>query len=167
MPTSLSTFSIWVVISTSSLRKVQGVKLSGVSESINFINIESANGNQKGIKGTVDSLISYSPLFSKLLFKFLLSVNYLSVFSLVLSNLNKIIPLRPRGKAVMLSQDKSTMGFLSEKISASDSLKDIVSYVFSDTLLVSYFYFLADLFHLLFYCGDFTFCISLLPEENY
>ncbi len=50
--------------------------------------------------------------------------------------LNKIIPLRPRGKAVMLSQDKSTMGFLSEKVSADDSLKDIVSYVFSDTLLV-------------------------------
>ncbi|MCW6159071.1 MAG: chromosome segregation protein SMC [Thermoplasmatales archaeon] len=140
----------------SEVGKVQGVKLSGVSESINFINIESANGNLKGIKGTVDSLISYSPENEKAV----RAAGGGRLSSIVVERdedaqsaiellkrkgkgrltflpLNKIIPLRPRGKAVMLSQDKSTMGFLSEKISASDSLKDIVSYVFSDTLLVS------------------------------
>jgi chromosome segregation protein len=139
----------------SEVGKVQGVKLSGVWESISFINIEAANGNLKGIKGTVDSLISYSPENEKAV----RAAGGNRLFSIVVDKdedaqaaietlkrkgrgrltflpLNKIIPLRPRGKAVMLSQDKSTMGFLSEKVSADDSLKDIVSYVFSDTLLV-------------------------------
>jgi len=140
----------------SEVGKVQGVKLSGVSESINFINIESANGNLKGIKGTVDSLISYSPenekavraagggrLSSIVVEKDEDAQSAIELLKrkgrgrLTFLPLNKIIPLRPRGKAVMLSQDKTTLGFLSDKISADDSLKDIVSYVFSDTLLVS------------------------------
>ncbi len=141
--------------SESEVGKVQGVKLSGVWESINFINTESANGTLKGIRGTVDSLISYSPdnekairaaggnrLFSIVVEKdedaqsAIESLKRKGKGRLTFLPLNKIIPLRPRGKAVMLSQDKSTMGFLSEKVTADDSLKDIVSYVFSDTLLV-------------------------------
>ncbi|MEM0134201.1 MAG: chromosome segregation protein SMC, partial [Thermoplasmatales archaeon] len=139
----------------SEVGKVQGVKLSGVWESINFINQESASGNLKGIRGTVDSLISYSSenekavraaggnrLFSIVVEKdedaqsAIESLKRKGRGRLTFLPLNKIIPLRPRGKAVMLSQDKSTMGFLSEKITADDSLKDIVSYVFSDTILV-------------------------------
>lgn len=139
----------------SEVGKVQGVKLSGVWESINFINMESAGGSLKGIKGTVDSLISYSADYEKAvraaggnrLFSIVVdrdedaqsaieSLKRKGKGRLTFLPLNKIIPLRPRGKAVMLSQDKSTMGFLSEKITADDSLKDIVSYVFSDTLLV-------------------------------
>ena len=141
--------------SESEVGKVQGVKLSGVWESINFINTESANGTLKGIRGTVDSLISYSPdnekairaaggnrLFSIVVEKDEDAQSAIEALKrkgkgrLTFLPLNKIIPLRPRGKAVMLSQDKSTMGFLSEKVTADDSLKDIVSYVFSDTLLV-------------------------------
>jgi chromosome segregation protein len=141
--------------SESEVGKVQGVKLSGVWESINFINVESANGNLKGIRGTVDSLISYLPDNEKAV----RAAGGNRLFSIVVERdedaqsaietlkrkgkgrltflpLNKIIPLRPRGKAVMLAQDKSTMGFLSEKVSADESMKDIVSYVFSDTLLV-------------------------------
>ena len=139
----------------SEVGKVQGVKLSGVWESINFINTESANGNLKGIRGTVDSLISYSPenekavraaagnrLFSIVVEKdedaqaAIESLKRKGKGRLTFLPLNKIIPLRPRGKAVMLAQDKSTLGFLSEKVTAEDSLKDIISYVFSDTLLV-------------------------------
>ncbi len=139
----------------SEVGKVQGVKLSGVYDSINFINIESANGNLKGIRGTVDSLISYSPENEKAV----RAAGGGRLSSIVVERdedaqsaiellkrkgrgrltflpLNKIIPLRPRGKAVMLAQDHSTMGFLSDKITSNDSLKDIVSYVFSDTLLV-------------------------------
>jgi chromosome segregation protein len=140
----------------SEVGKVQGVKLSGVWESINFINTESANGHLKGIRGTVDSLISYSPenekavraaagnrLFSIVVEKDEDAQNAIESLKrkgkgrLTFLPLNKIIPLRPRGKAVMLAQDGSTLGFLSEKVMADDSLKDIVSYVFSDTLLVS------------------------------
>ncbi len=139
----------------SELGKVQGVKLSGVWESINFINMESANGNLKGIRGTVDGLISYPPEYEKAvraaggnrLFSIVVekdedaeraieSLKKKGKGRLTFLPLNKIIPLRPRGKAVMLSQDKSTMGFLSDNITADQSLKDIVSYVFSDTLLV-------------------------------
>lgn len=137
------------------LGKVQGVKLSGVWESINFINSESSKGNLKGIRGTVDSLISYSPdnekavraaggsrLFSIVVEKDEDAQSAIEMLKrkgkgrLTFLPLNKIIPLRPRGKAVMLSQDSATLGFLTEKIKADDSLKDIVSYVFSDTLLV-------------------------------
>ena len=140
----------------SEVGKVQGVKLSGVWESINFINVESSNGNLKGIKGTVDSLISYSPENEKAvraaggnrLFSIVVDRDEDAQIAIELLKkkgrgrltflpLNKIIPLRPRGKAVMLAQGQSTMGFLSEKIKADDSLKDIVSYVFSDTLLVN------------------------------
>jgi len=137
------------------LGKVQGVRVSGIWESINFITSEASKGNLKGIRGTVDSLISYPPDVEKAI----RAAAGNRLFSIVVDSdesaqgaidllkrkgkgrltflpLNKIIPIRPRGKAVMLSQDPKTMGFLSDKVNADASLRDVVSYVFSDTLLV-------------------------------
>ncbi|MEM4090172.1 MAG: hypothetical protein QXQ46_05400, partial [Thermoplasmatales archaeon] len=137
------------------LGKMQGVKVSGIWESINFISSEASKGNIKGIRGTVDSLISYEPEFEKAV----RAAGGNRLFSIVVDSdenaqgaiellkrkgkgrltflpLNKIIPIRPRGKAVMLSQNGSTLGFLADKINSDQTLKDIISYVFSDTLLV-------------------------------
>ncbi|MEM0138172.1 MAG: chromosome segregation protein SMC [Thermoplasmatales archaeon] len=137
------------------LGKMQGVKLSGIWDSINFISSEASKGNLEGIKGTVDSLISYDPEFDKAvraaggnrLFSIVVSddENAQIAIELLKKNgkgrltflpLNKIIPVRPRGKAVMLSQDGSTLGFLADKIRSDPALRDVISYVFSDTLVV-------------------------------
>jgi len=138
------------------LGKMQGVKLSGVWESINFINSESSKGSLKGVKGTVDSLISYPKEYDKAvraagggrLLSVVVEDDKCAQEAIELLKkkgkgrvtflpLNKIIPLRPKGKAIMLSQDSRTMGLLSDKIKADSSLENIVSYVFSDTILLS------------------------------
>lgn len=135
--------------------RMQGVKLSGIWDSINFILSEAAKGNLKGVRGTVDSLISYSKEYEKAV----RAAGGGRLQSIVVESdadaqaaiellkkrekgrltflpLNKIIPLRPKGKSVMLSQDKRTLGLLLNNISYDQSLDNVVSYVFSDTILV-------------------------------
>ncbi len=136
--------------------KIQGVKLSGIWDSINFILSESSHGNLKGIKGTVDSLISYSKEFEKAvraagggrLQSIVVETDADAQAAIELLKkrekgrltflpLNKIIPIRPKGKSLMLSQDKRTMGLLLNNINYDSTLESVVSYVFSDTILVS------------------------------
>ncbi len=136
--------------------RMQGVKLSGIWDSINFILSESSRGNLKGIRGTVDSLISYSKEYEKAvraagggrLQSIVVETDADAQAAIELLKkrekgrltflpLNKIIPIRPKGKSLMLSQDKRTMGLLVNNIKYEPSLDSIVSYVFSDTILVS------------------------------
>jgi len=136
--------------------RIQGVKLSGIWDSINFILSEASKGSLKGIKGTVDSLISYSKEHEKAvraaggsrLQSIVVETDADAQAAIELLKkrekgrltflpLNKIIPLRPKGKSLMLSQDKRTLGLLINNINYDKSLDSIVSYVLSDTILVS------------------------------
>ncbi len=135
--------------------KMQGARLSGIWESINYIMSEASKGNLPGIRGTVDSLISYSPEHEKAV----RAAGGNRLMSIVVDTdedaqqaieslkkrqkgrmtflpLNKIIPMRAKGKALMLSQDKKTLGLLINNVKYDPVYDSVVSYVFSDTLLV-------------------------------
>jgi len=135
--------------------KAQGAKLSGIWESIDFIMREAADGNLKGIKGTVDSLIKYDPELNFAV----QAAGGNRLYSIIVDNdenaqaaiellkkrgkgrltflpINKMIPVRPKGKSILLMNDPRTMGLIINHIEFPKEIEAAVTYVFSDTVLV-------------------------------
>ncbi len=134
--------------------KTQGAKLSGIWESIDFIMREAANGNLKGIRGTVDSLIKYDAELElavqaaggNRLFSIIVDTDENAQAAIELLKkrgkgrltflpLNKMIPVRPKGKSLLLMNDPRTMGLMISHIEFPKELEAAVTYVFSDTVL--------------------------------
>ncbi len=136
------------------LGKAQGSRLTGIWESIDFIMRESANGNLKGVMGTVDSLIKYDRSMEKAvqaaggnrLYSIIMDNDENSQIAIELLKkkgkgrltflpLNKLIPMRPKGKSLLLMNDSKTMGLLINHIEYPKEIEAAVTYVFSDTIL--------------------------------